>query len=319
MSKYRGSYINTHKRIIVELLLSILLFTNCDRLAPTTNSVDYQPAQGEIQRETMTLDQQENTELVRQTQTGFSSLPIELQAYILSFLDQKNFHRASLVCHAWRAAAFMAEDEKTLDLSRKDLDKKDCQVLLQVPFTSLILRECQLKDQEMLILSQSTRIKHLNLESNRIRDAGAQALASGNLAALTSLVLGYNSIGAAGAQALASGNLAALTSLVLGYNSIGDAGAQALASGNLSALTSLVLGFNSIGAAGAHALASGNLSALTSLVLYNNSIGAAGAQALASGNLSALTSLDLRRNNIEAEGKKALRAWSKKKFIELDL
>lgn len=194
MAKHKESYIGTYKRIIIQLLLSIFLFANCERLDINPDSVDSQPAQEEVQDETIVFDEQ--------AQTGFSNLPLELLTFILSFLDQKNFHRASLVCHAWRDAALMAGSEKMLDLSKRKLDERDCQVLLQIPFSSLILKECQLGDQGVLILSRSTRIKHLNLFNNKIEAAGTQALASGNMAALTSLILYYNRIGDEGAEAL---------------------------------------------------------------------------------------------------------------------
>jgi hypothetical protein len=182
MCKNKASYIN--KSLLVQMLLSILLFANCDtKLDLTSIPVGAELAQEELQRENepekkkkrFAFDQQENTELVQQTQTGFSSLPIELQAYIFTLLDDKNFHRASLVCHAWRDAALMAGEGKILDLSRRKLDEKDCQVLLQVPFSSLILKECGLGDQEVRILSQSKRIKHLDLFYNSIGAAGAKA------------------------------------------------------------------------------------------------------------------------------------------------
>ena len=347
MRKSKDNYINTYTRILAQVLrLSLLLFANCDtKLNLTSIPVGSEPKQSPLayseeeekavsslgKRKFFVLsneDQEEAGPLVKkinqetyfdQNLKGFGKLPIELQTYILSFLDQQDFHRASLICQDWRNAAWIAGEEKMLDLSNKKLAEKDCQVLLNVPFTSLILKNCRLTEQKILILSQSTRMKHLDLEGNNIKAAGAQSLASGNLASLTSLNLNRNRIGAAGAQSLASGNLAALTSLDLRHNNIGNVGAQALASGNLSALTCLNLRSNSIEAAGAQALASGNLSALTSLNLNNNNIGDSGAQALATGNLTALNSIYLGENNIEKKDKKTLRDWAKKKFIKLDL
>ena len=70
---------------------------------------------------------------------GFAKWPIELQAYIFSFLDQKNFHRASLVCQDWRRVARMSAGERSLDLSKRKLDAKDCYALLKVLFSSLDL------------------------------------------------------------------------------------------------------------------------------------------------------------------------------------
>ncbi|NEJ84032.1 hypothetical protein GR268_47200, partial [Rhizobium leguminosarum] len=75
---------------------------------------------------------------------------------------------------------------------------------------------------QIQIISQCMRMKHLDLYNNGIGAIGAQALASGNLTALTSLDLPVNSIGAAGAAALANSNLTALTYINLSKNSIGD-------------------------------------------------------------------------------------------------
>jgi Leucine-rich repeat (LRR) protein len=63
---------------------------------------------------------------------------------------------------------------------------------------------------------------------NAIGEAGAQALANGNFASLTSLDLNTNNIRDAGVQALAKGNLSALTFLDLGNNKIEDAGQKAI-------------------------------------------------------------------------------------------
>src|SRR5690348_3145799 len=134
MNKRKERYTHTYKSITVHLMLLIIfLFENCNNFYLTPDSVSPQPIQEAFQREMITFGQQEGTELMQQAQAELANLPIELQAYILSFLDQKDFHRASLVCHAWRDAAFIAGEEKTLDLSKIELDEKDCQVLLTVP------------------------------------------------------------------------------------------------------------------------------------------------------------------------------------------
>jgi len=113
-----------------------------------------------LQSQTFAIDEQEDMGLMQQAKPGFAEIPIELQVHIFSFLDQKDFLRASLVCQSWRDGAHLVRKEKTLDLSDRKLDLKDCQALLQVPFSSLILQRCQL---EVLTLSQSLGFKERNL------------------------------------------------------------------------------------------------------------------------------------------------------------
>lgn len=94
---------------------------------------------------------------------------------------------------------------------------------------------------------------------------------------LTVLDLWHNNIGDAGAKAIAQGNLSNLTELNLWTNNIGDVGAQSLAQGSLLSLRILCLIDNNIGEVGSRALVEGNLTNLTSLYLQDNKIGAAGA------------------------------------------
>ncbi|KAL4512660.1 hypothetical protein ABPG72_020497 [Tetrahymena utriculariae] len=178
---------------------------------------------------------------------------------------------------------------------------------------------------------------HIDLNSNRIGDAGASGLGSAlaqctNLSNLT-LDLGWNEIGDAGASGLGSA-LAQCTNLSnlrlhLGSNKIGDAGVSGLGFAlaqctNLSNLR-LHLRSNKIGDAGASGLGSAlaqcasglgsalaqctNLSNLT-LNLRSNRIGDAGASGLGSAlaqctNLSNLT-LDLGGNQIGDAGASGL-------------
>ena len=129
------------------------------------------------------------------------------------------------------------------------------------------------------------RLTRLNLVSNGIGDAGAEAVAaSPHLVHLTGLELWNNNIGARGAIALAaSPNLKNLTVLNLRNNNIGEAGAVAIAtSSHLKKLTSLVLEDNDMVTGGAIALAtSPNLQNLTVLNLWNNNIREEGAVAIA--------------------------------------
>ena len=209
------------------------------------------------------------------------NLPVEIQAHILSFLDQRDLLRAGGMSKSWRQAAERVWKNKPLGLSNRRLSQNDYEALIHGVFSSLILRSVELGKEEACILALSLRLKHLDLSHNSIGAEGAKGIASGNLHALTALYLSYNSIGAEGAKGIASGNLAALTSLDLNGNSIRAEGAKGIASGNLTALTSLDLSGNSIRAEGAKGIASGNLHALTALHLSYNSIGDEGRKALA--------------------------------------
>ncbi len=71
---------------------------------------------------------------------NFSSLPPEMQARVFSFLDGKDFLRASHVCRAWRDIVYLAGNNKTLDLSNRKLSQEDYQALLRVPFSALVFR-----------------------------------------------------------------------------------------------------------------------------------------------------------------------------------
>ncbi|MEL6816403.1 MAG: COR domain-containing protein, partial [Cyanobacteria bacterium J06598_3] len=136
------------------------------------------------------------------------------------------------------------------------------------------------------------QLTSLNLTSNKVSDAGAQAIAE-HLGQLTSLDLNSNYVGAAGAQAIAE-HLGQLTSLNLTSNSVGGAGAQAIAE-HLGQLTSLDLFNNNVGAAGAQAIAE-HLGQLTSLDLSDNYVGNKSLTAIGQ-NLTNLITLNLRRNN----------------------
>jgi hypothetical protein len=88
-------------------------------------------------------------------------------------------------------------------------------------------------------------LRQLSLENNKIGDAGAAALANGNLSGLTHLNLRNNNIGDEGGKSLARGNLFSLISLDLGHNNIGIVGAAFLSGylehNNLIALVNLNL------------------------------------------------------------------------------
>jgi hypothetical protein len=234
-------------------------------------------------------------------------LPIELEVYLLSFLNKKDFWSASRVCRRWTQAALIAGQHKSLHLSHRTVDQQAVETLVNLPFSRLFLPDCNLGVEALIVLSQSTHLRELNLADNpEVGDEGVKALTNGCLTSLTSLNLGSNNIGAEGAEALANGHFNSLTSLNLQGNRIGAEGAKAIANGCLNSLISLNLQRNYIGPEGAKALANGHLNSLTSLDLRGNSIGDEGAKAIGNGCLNSLTSLDLRGNYIGDEGAKAL-------------
>jgi uncharacterized protein (TIGR02996 family) len=154
------------------------------------------------------------------------------------------------------------------------------------------------------------KLRTLLAFGNKFGDAGAKALASGNLTNLTKLVISSNEIGLRGAAALAaSTSLTRLAVLDLAGNEIGTRGAEALArSTTLVNLTTLNVSHNRMGARGAQALAaSPSLARLTELEVWGNAIGNAGAIAFASSpTLANLTHLVLNDNDIGEEGVVAL-------------
>lgn len=180
-------------------------------------------------------------------------------------------------------------------------------------------------------------LQTLDLSSNRIGDAGLDALAfgllrSGVLAFLVHLRLNFCRITCTGvrplAAAFASAGIPALETLDLNANSIGDDGCVALAGTLLSqpkpsALRVLALGApwggNAIGDAGAvalaHALAAGSTPQLRSLALANNRIGEQGALALAhpiaGGKLPKLELLSVVANHIPINALRTIRAATK--------
>ena len=112
------------------------------------------------------------------------------------------------------------------------------------------------------------------IDGNGLQDAGAAALAAGELDQLKVLDLTKNRLGPDAGAALASG-LPALEKLVLDSNALLDEGATALAA---RPIDTLYVGWNGVGDDGAKALAQGRY---TTLMLAHNDIGPEGAAALA--------------------------------------
>ena len=194
----------------------------------------------------------------------------------------------------------------------------------------------------------------LNLENNRLDDAGVLALArAATLPQLRSLAMNDNGqIGAEGVAALAeSPFLAGLLELDLAGNDVNEAGVRALVRGRATTrLHSLKLHENPIGpgiaslvqselfarmiardshldlhrcaieASGVEALgASPQLRRGTGLNLSENYLGDAGVQALCRGELENLRTLRLGRNQIADAGAKAILATSLPRLELLDL
>jgi hypothetical protein len=188
-----------------------------------------------------------------------------------------------------------------------------------------------------LLFASGSSLRELDLSSNRIGDAGLDALAfgllrSGCLAFLVHLRLNFCRITCTGvrplAAAFASAGIPVLETLDLNANSIGDDGCVALAGTLLSQprpspLRTLSLGApwggNTIGDAGAialaHALAAGCCPQLRSLALANNRIGEHGALALAQpiagGKLPKLELLSVIANQIPINALRTIRAATK--------
>ncbi len=193
--------------------------------------------------------------------------------------------------------------------SRNLLSREDLAALLGSKhwrrLTTLVLH-ADLDDVAAHLLGSSAALAgltELDLRSNRIGPAGAQALArSHHLANLRRLDLSWNeSLGSRGAQALAASlHLTGLADLRLRRTSLGIVGAAALASSpNLDGLTDLDLGDNALGTAEVEALASSpSLAGLARLDLGDNGLTDAAALALAaSPRLARLTTLVLGGND----------------------
>ena len=89
---------HTYKDIMAHLLLwSIFLFTDCKPPSATPIAESLELSQQVSQDGVLVANQQADIESVHQEGTGFLTLPIELQAYILSFLGQKDFYIASFL------------------------------------------------------------------------------------------------------------------------------------------------------------------------------------------------------------------------------
>ena len=128
------------------------------------------------------------------------------------------------------------------------------------------------------------RVKHLGLQGTCVDSGGLAKLVTSNLSELEMLNLNGNRIGDAGAELLArTAGLSSLLGLQIGGNQVAQDGIRALSrASHLQSLRLLDLSHNPVGADGASALASSTaFPKLERLLLRGASIGAEGARALA--------------------------------------
>ena len=144
------------------------------------------------------------------------------------------------------------------------------------------------------------QIRELNLQFNRLGEAGMAALSAVEFRQLTALWLDVNKIDAGAIQLLAgSDSFKHLQKLSLKSNLLGDPGAKHLAKAkNLQQLEFLDLSSNRIGNPGAKAIAeSKTLGSLKTLLLRANQIKKTGYEHLAKAQFPQLEHLDIRNNN----------------------
>ncbi len=104
-------------------------------------------------------------------------LPVDLQAHILSLLNQRDLLRAGGISKSWRQAAEKIWKHKSLDLSNRRLKQVDYKALAYGPFSSLILTSVHLGYEGTCTLALSSRLKRLNLDNNSIGAEGKKAFA----------------------------------------------------------------------------------------------------------------------------------------------
>lgn len=150
------------------------------------------------------------------------NLPDEIQAYILSFLEQNNLLRAVHVSKTWRQAAEEIWKNKSLNLSNWELNTEDYKSLVQGPFSCLILQTVNLGEEEVEILSCSSKFIRLDLGRNRIGNEGADKIFAAPFPLLTALNLSSTGIGVTGTDKISSAHFPLLTTLDLSSNNIGD-------------------------------------------------------------------------------------------------
>src|SRR5690606_23508079 len=120
-----------------------------------------------------------------------------------------------------RQAAETLWKTRPLDLSKrngiftKKLQWEDYEAILYGPFCSLNLQSVYFGRQELDLLVQSSKLSHLDLESNNLGPEEAKIIASANLPSLSSLNLNANRIGDEGAKRILSATFPSLTSLSL--------------------------------------------------------------------------------------------------------
>lgn len=184
------------------------------------------------------------------------------------------------------------------------------------------------------LVATKAPIGGLDLSGNPLGVTGAEALSSGGLDALSTLILADTDLGDGGIAALSTASFPALHTLVLDQCGVSRAGAGALARGpllapvralSISGLSDLAEDEHSgpfLGPQGMVALArSANLDGLEELSVPLNAVGDRGAEAIATApGLGSLRRLNLRANEIGDRGAKAILSSSTLTKLEhLDL
>src|SRR4051794_35495607 len=134
MDKQKSTYVY----IKVFLLLSLFLLQSCKK---EFTSLSLQPPLKKARYKIASHDEQE--------ESRFMTFPLELQSYILGFLDSRSFIKSSIVCRCWREAAYIAGEQKALDISDKKLDDQNFLYLSRGFFSLLTLRSCELEGQSV--------------------------------------------------------------------------------------------------------------------------------------------------------------------------
>ena len=211
------------------------------------------------------------TELEK-TESCISKIPIGVKARIFSLLPEKDFLKARQVCHEWNKSCQIAGTEKTIILINKKIGKEEGMMLVNLPFSILIMDNCILKYRSIIIISESNKYKKLDLNNTKIGEDGLRMI-SRNLTSLTSLSVNNDEISYFGIMGLVTENLTSLTSLSLNNDTLGDTSVARLFMGkNFPCLTSLSLRGNYITAEVGSLLIAENFPCLTSLDLSENPI-----------------------------------------------
>lgn len=259
-----------------------------------------------------------------------NQLPIEILFHIISFLDGKDFIRASCIAKDWRNAAISFlnfNGHVMINLSNQKMNKNYL-ILRYLCCSGLNLSNCQLnnkaidqflgdnKDVELRKKKSFTRqLKDLFYGTNNSSHEVpvADHFLYTNTSFIKTLDLSNNRIGSEGVKIIAQSKFDQLTALNLSNNRIDNTGLRALLMGNFCHLVKLNLSKNQISKVGTKSFADSHLTSLTYLNLANNmevnatrlvgtTIEDEGFVAILSGNLPKLTYLNLKNSRISDLG-----------------